>query len=215
MKLLGSFLSSLGLFLLACHVDAANTLQVIDQNNQPVINAVVAIPTSTRSSTASLPIAIMDQVNKQFKPRVLVIQQGQSVSFPNSDDIRHQVYSFSSINPFNIRLYKGSEEPPIPFNIAGIGVLGCNIHDSMVGYIYVAGSETAKVTDHDGKVQFDSPIPDSVTVWHESLSVNSNERQSVMVTQQQGLATVHISLLAKDEEETPNTFKPRTFGSKG
>ena len=39
--------------------------------------------------------AIMDQQHMQFVPRILVIQTGTGVDFPNSDQIQHQVYSFS------------------------------------------------------------------------------------------------------------------------
>ena len=36
-----------------------------------------------------------DQVDKQFVPYVKPIPVGATVHFPNSDNIRHQVYSFS------------------------------------------------------------------------------------------------------------------------
>ena len=95
----------------------------------------------TNPSVKKLPVAVMDQVNKQFLPELLIVQQGQLVNFPNSDNIRHNVYSFSSAKSFQLKLYSGQPKEPIIFDTQGVVVLGCNIHDSMVGYIYVAKSE--------------------------------------------------------------------------
>jgi plastocyanin len=81
--------------------------------------------------------AIMDQKNRSFVPHVLVVQTGTSVSFPNSDNIRHQVYSFSPAKRFQIPLYEGTPAEPITFDKAGVLTLGCNIHDQMSAYIVV------------------------------------------------------------------------------
>ena len=62
---------------------------------------------------------------------------GTRVEFPNNDSVSHQVYSFSPAKRFQLPLYKGEIHPPVTFDQPGLVVLGCNIHDSMVGYIYV------------------------------------------------------------------------------
>ncbi len=77
--------------------------------------------------------AIMDQRNLAFVPDVLVVQTGTAVDFPNSDQVRHQVYSFSDAKTFQLALYAGRAHAPVVFNRAGLVTLGCNIHDSMLG----------------------------------------------------------------------------------
>ncbi len=77
----------------------------------------------------------MDQQGHQFVPHLLVVQAGTEVTFPNSDNVSHHVYSFSPTKPFELPLYKGDVYPPVTFEKAGIVVVGCNIHDSMLGYI--------------------------------------------------------------------------------
>lgn len=62
----------------------------------------------------------MDQVQFQYVPRVLVMNKDQWVSFPNSDDVRHHVCSFSEPQRFEIKIFKGSESVPIQFNKEGI-----------------------------------------------------------------------------------------------
>ncbi|MCW4630031.1 hypothetical protein [Marinomonas rhodophyticola] len=94
----GCFLSS---------VWAEMTLSVVDQDNLPVSDAVVTVSKNV-VGTPSM-VAVMDQVDESFLPRVLVVQKGQYVNFPNSDDIRHHVYSFSEPKTFEIKLYKGTD----------------------------------------------------------------------------------------------------------
>lgn len=79
----------------------------------------------------------MDQKNRQFVPRLLVIQTGTAVNFPNSDNVRHQVYSFSPSRKFQLPLYEGTPAQPIVFDKAGVVALGCNIHDRMSARIVV------------------------------------------------------------------------------
>ncbi|HEX7082151.1 MAG TPA: methylamine utilization protein [Gammaproteobacteria bacterium] len=91
------------------------------------------------------PIAVMDQRHRAFVPHVLVVQAGTLIDFPNNDSVSHHVYSFSPARPFELSLYRGSEHPPLPFDTPGLVVVGCNIHDDMLGYILVVD------TPHFGK----------------------------------------------------------------
>ncbi|MCW8109861.1 methylamine utilization protein [Alteromonas ponticola] len=184
---------------------------IIDQDNQPVINAVVSIPAQSVTPDVN-DIAIMDQVDKQFSPNVLVVHKGQKVSFPNSDNIRHHVYSFSAIKPFEIRLYKGSSEEPILFDKSGLAVLGCNIHDNMVGYIYVADQELAKVTDSAGSVKVSASDITEVVIWHPDLGVGSAQKQRLQLKPTKGTMVGQVKLNKVTERNQKKTFKSRKFG---
>jgi hypothetical protein len=95
----------------------------------------------------------MDQQILQFVPRVLVVGVGASVNFPNSDSVSHQVYSFSPAKHFQLPLYKGEVHPPVVFDQPGLVVVGCNIHDSMVGYVYVTDAPYFGTTQTDGTLE--------------------------------------------------------------
>jgi len=56
---------------------------------------------------------IMDQRQKQFVPNILVIQTGTGVDFPNSDQIEHQVYSFSPAKPSSCRCMRATNTRPL------------------------------------------------------------------------------------------------------
>jgi plastocyanin len=105
---------------------------------------------SAGSAGEATPKAIMDQHDLQFVPHVLVVQTGTEVAFPNGDEVSHHVYSFSDTKPFELALYKGDQYPPVLFDRAGIVVLGCNIHDGMLGYIVVVGTPHFAKTDEQG-----------------------------------------------------------------
>lgn len=137
---------------------------VLDQNGKPVKDAYVAVPQGKLKTTTKAP-AIMDQIDVAFVPHVLAIDQGQAVVFPNSDNIRHHVYSFSEPKKFEIKLYQGVPKQPIYFEQPGLVALGCNIHDSMLGYIYVSPWPEYGVTNAEGKISV-SEKPAELAVWH-------------------------------------------------
>lgn len=97
--------------------------------------------------------AVMDQLAAAFVPHILVVQTGTAVLFPNNDTVSHHVYSFSKAKSFELNLYRGSPHPPQIFDQAGLVVLGCNIHDSMLGFILVIDTPYFAKTDHEGTVR--------------------------------------------------------------
>ncbi len=124
------------------------------------------------SSCSAAPVAaILDQINLTFVPDLIVIPVGSTVEFPNSDSVSHQIYSFSPTKRFQLPLYHGKPYPPVHFDQAGIVTLGCNIHDRMVGYIYVTDATYFGRTDAHG-VWTVANVPRGtyhVSLWHPLL----------------------------------------------
>jgi plastocyanin len=120
---------------------------------------------------------VMDQRNLMFVPGALVVRTGTAVDFPNSDQVRHQVYSFSSAKTFQLALYAGKAHAPVVFDKPGLVTLGCNIHDSMLGYIYVTDSPWYGHTGADGTVQLRDLAAGEYTVrlWHTLLDESGPE----------------------------------------
>jgi len=112
----------------------------------------------------------MDQINKEFVPSVLPVMVGTPVSFPNRDNIRHHVYSFSRVKSFDLPLSKDEEAPPVLFDAPGVVKVGCNIHDWMMGVILIVPTPWFVTTDDGGAfVLRDVPAGDvTVTAWHEA-----------------------------------------------
>jgi len=173
------FLLPVWLFCLLPAFASAAQLQVlvVDQNGDPLADAVVESPLAPVQQAPD-EIAVIDQVNKRFVPMVIAIERGQSVNFPNNDNIRHHVYSFSPIKQFSTELYADVQGDPVLFDTAGVAVLGCNIHDSMVGYIYVSAYQHVAVTDSSGTVLLAlDRLPETLTIWHPWSSDPGNRRE--------------------------------------
>ncbi|MCQ8879955.1 methylamine utilization protein [Pseudoalteromonas shioyasakiensis] len=161
------------------------TLKITDQFGAPLANSVVEVTGSVKPPiVADLPVLTMDQVDKHFSPTLLIAQQGQQVNFPNSDNIRHHVYSFSKAKPFQLKLYSGQPEQPVLFDNEGVVVLGCNIHDSMVGYIYVTNSAQTYQSDDTGLVRLNNvSLPVELSFWHPLQSMSLEEKASLAITE--------------------------------
>ncbi|WP_246265822.1 hypothetical protein [Aromatoleum diolicum] len=148
---------------------------VRDKTGKGVVDAVVvALPANRSAGNAGGASAtiIVDQVNKEFIPYVLPVQVGTAVNFPNKDNIRHHVYSFSPAKNFELPLYMGTPASPVLFDKPGAVVLGCNIHDWMIAYVYVSDSPYFAKTGADGKANLTELPPGDYTLraWHPRLA---------------------------------------------
>jgi len=124
----------------------------------------------------------MAQQNLQFDPFVLVVPAGATVAFPNRDTVRHQVYSFSPAHPFELKLYSRDDTRTVRFDRVGVIALGCNIHDSMVGFIKVVDTPFAAKTDAQGAAELHgAPAGAGVLkIWHPYLKAPANEMASAV-----------------------------------
>lgn len=198
----------------------AATITLVDRDNKPIQNLIIGFNSNAPVSTQILnDIAVMDQIDAQFQPAVLPVFKGQWVDFPNSDNVRHHVYSFSSPKPFEIKMFTGSEADAIQFDKSGIVVLGCNIHDSMIGYIYVSDQEITKISDSTGRIEIQSAdilniergIANasivSATLWHPLLSTTNTKRIDVQIDLSFHEQTIHV-----DMQQTPLNIQKESKG---
>ncbi|HCD06642.1 MULTISPECIES: methylamine utilization protein [unclassified Methylophaga] len=166
---------------LAARADAI-TLKIIDQNQQAVPNAIIEVLSSSESHGEPDSVTVMDQIDKTFVPEQIIIQQGETVDFPNSDNIRHHVYSFSKAKTFELKLYADKPEKPILFESPGIVVVGCNIHDAMIGYIYVAQHETVVTSSEQGIAFINTTAPKPlISIWHPYTTNGAESRKTVEI----------------------------------
>lgn len=171
--------SALGLAIIG-EAQAAGSLTVTIKNTSgdPVEDAVVWIETADPNDTARTARAVMNQLNQQFSPFVLPVAVGTTVDFPNNDPFRHHVYFFSAAKSFELKLYGGGETQSVTFDMPGPVALGCDIHDNMLGYVFVAGSPFFATADNTGTALIEALPAGShqIRVWH------PNQRSETPVT---------------------------------
>jgi plastocyanin len=161
-----AFLVTAALHMAASPDAVARTVsgQVVGQDGKPIANAVVFVQEPAAVSPAAASPAIMDQFNKTFVPEMLPIAVGTQVRFPNRDQIRHHVYSFSRPKRFELPLYKGEDAPPVLFDKPGVVKIGCNIHDWMSAIILVLPNGRFAVTKEDGTREKTEDVAQRVAV---------------------------------------------------
>lgn len=175
-------LSAIAAIALVVPAAAADlTVSVRSPSGEPVKDAVVMLKAPGGGSAApikfSWPYAVAQQ-NIQFNPFVLIVPVGSSVSFPNKDNVRHHVYSFSPVKKFELKLYGHDETRSVVFDKAGVVPLGCNIHDQMIAYVVVVDTPFAAKTGADG-VAVIRGLPAGaavMTVWQPYMKTAKNQQ---------------------------------------
>jgi hypothetical protein len=149
---------------------------------------------------------IVEQRNRQFAPRLLVIPVGTIVTFPNFDTTFHNVFSTSATKSFDLGLYKNGEAREVVFDKEGVIRLGCNLHANMMATIVVVNAPYYTVTDPNGNYSFGTVDPGKYVLkaW--------NERSASFVTQnvevKPGKNTINVGVAA----DAPSGPLPDKFG---
>lgn len=116
---------------------------------------------------------VMDQKGLMFQPHIMVVQQGTTVEFLNSDKVAHNVF-WTSISGnkklgHNLGTWPQGEKRPFKFDNPGSVALLCNVHPEMSGYIVVVPTPYYATSDKSGDYKIEN-VPDgtyTVTAWHE------------------------------------------------
>ena len=124
---------------------------------------------------------VISQKGKAFVPHVLAVPVGTKVDFRNEDTIYHNVFSLTKPNDFDTGLYKQGGVYEQTFKKPGAVQLLCNIHSSMIGYVYVVDSPYYTQADGSGAFTIKGVPPGEydVEVWHEGSSKTTRARVAV------------------------------------
>jgi len=141
--------------------------KVVVGGNKGLANAVVSVPGAKGATKAK---AVLDQHGCKFVPHVVVMQPGE-LEIKNSDDILHNIHTYSTANPsinkaqpkFKKTMTEKLEKPEFV-------KITCDVHSWMLGWVAVVPG-LAGVTDKDGVTKIEN-VPagkQKIEVWHETL----------------------------------------------
>ena len=138
---------------------------VVEAGGNPVAEAIVWIdaPGPRRSAKASE--AVLNQRDVQFAPRVLAVQVGTRVRFPNSDRVFHNVFSYHDGTRFDLGLYPVGAVKEVPFDRPGLSRIFCNIHPQMAAYLMVLETPFFAVSDRNGRFTI-TDVPSGIHRYH-------------------------------------------------
>jgi plastocyanin len=168
--------------LAGAQASSAGSLQVhvADKDGKPAADVVVLVDSFPR--TAATPAAapvVVAQEDLRFSPFLTVVPLGSTLRFVNRDTYDHHVRSTPSgplgavapVQNFEMRLAAASRKAaPVDLVMTAPGPtgLGCHLHASMRGQVYVAATPWFGKTDAQGKLVIEG-VPEGVSelrLWH-------------------------------------------------
>jgi plastocyanin len=175
--------------LLLCATARAGSvsLAVIDKDGKPAADVVVTI--EPRGPRAPLPVpaepVVVVQQDLRFVPFLTVVPAGATVRFVNKDDYDHHVRSTPSgplsavapVSSFELRqgpagARRTASSPPtvaeVKLVVPGPIGIGCHLHGSMRGQLFVVGTPWFGKTDAQGRLTIDGVPPGDaeLRLWH-------------------------------------------------
>jgi plastocyanin len=114
------------------------------------------------------------QENKQFSPRLAVVQTGTQVVFPNLDTVFHNVFSPSAKNAFDLGSYRAGDKPrSVVMTAPGLVEIFCNVHQKMNANVMVVPNNLYAKVRADGSFRIDNvPVgPRKLVAWSPNTRV--------------------------------------------
>ena len=183
MKTVCSMLAVVALAMAGAACAGTVQVTVTDKEGKPVADVVVLLDATRRTTLrpADEPVVIL-QEGLRFVPFLTVVPAGTTLRFVNRDEYDHHVRSVPSgplgavapVVSFEFRLAAAAPKKPaasmgeVVVNTSGPIGLGCHIHSSMRGQVYVAATPWYAKTNAQGVAVIDG-VPDGAAelrLWH-------------------------------------------------
>lgn len=141
---------------------------VVDGKGKPLSDVAIWAESPAAKAPRGMHV-VMDQRHHMFMPRVMVINVGTRVDFPNNEDIFHNIFSYYKGKRFDLGLYPPKTTKSVFFDKVGVHELFCNIHSNMHAYIIVVDTPHHAVTSKKGKFAIEGLPSGEITlrIWRE------------------------------------------------
>jgi plastocyanin len=190
-------------------------VQVLDKEGKPAPDAVVVVVPASKTAAPKNPLpsqVTIHQEKMRFVPAVSLVAVGAKAQFINNDPWEHHVrasaagaaqFNANAGDGFELRLDGKPEGKPAKtaeatFSKPGAVLLGCHIHGSMRGHVYVSDSPWAALTGADGVAQIEQ-VPEGaaqIRVWHADQLIDI-AAQAYTMTASPGKLTLQLSVVPR------------------
>lgn len=198
-------------------------IQVLDRDGKPVPEAVVVLyPSAANAATAPSLLQAsptIEQERMRFVPALTVVAPGTKLRFTNQDRWDHHVRGTpvgsaaaggaGGNEGFEMRLAgkqdgQAAQAAETTVRQPGVLLLGCHLHGSMRGHVFVTDSAWTLKTDADGIARF-TAVPDGAAqlrVWHAEQLVDL-PRKNLQVQTTPVLDTMQLSVVPRPRRPLP------------
>jgi len=175
-----------------------------DQTAEDLGQAVVWLESASPAAVNPTPVSMAIQ-DKQFIPHLLVVPMGSSVTFPNHDSFKHNVFSLSEPGPFDLGLYSRGDGKSARFDKPGLIRVYCNVHATMSGFVLVVPTPWASQVTGDGTFLLKDVPPGNYTLhaWHE----RAKEETQPLTVPAAGMTGLKVELDASGYHFRPHLNK--------
>lgn len=166
-------------------------------NNEYII--IVLNPLNQTFTPTTQSMSEIEMKNKTYLPAYSIIQKGDKVIFNNYDKFKHNVFSLSANNKFDLGTYASGKRPEVTFENNGIVKVYCNIHPSMASFVMVTDSPYHRVIKSGETYYFNQLKPGQyqLTAWN----IRGNYQTRLTLNPLQNSQDIKIEVVT-------NKFKP-------
>ena len=109
----------------------------------------------------------INMLNKQYTPSISTISSGENIRFKNNDSVKHNVFSSSNTNSFDLGTYGRGKSNHVTLSQSGIVKVYCNIHPDMVAFVGISPFNYAALSNKKGAFAINNLLAGeySVHIW--------------------------------------------------
>lgn len=144
---------------------------VLEERGKPTADPTGAIVYFTPEAGTAPPAPIAAEIvmrDRRFAPRAIAVPVGSTVRFGNADPIRHNVFSVSPGNRFDLGLYGKGPGLAQRFDRPGLTRIFCNVHRTMSAFVLVLDTPFHTTPDATGRFTLEGlpEGPGTLHAWH-------------------------------------------------
>lgn len=150
---------------------------VINGESKGIKNVVVSLVDIAAGKKAETGTVALDQKECVFIPHVLAVSAGASVDLLNSDNVMHNLHSWSIKNPGFNEGVSGGGKITKKFDIPEVIKITCDVHKWMSSFIVVKANPYFAVTDENGRFKIENVPAGSykIEAWQEKLGKKTGD----------------------------------------
>lgn len=150
---------------------------VVNGESRGIKNVVVSLVDIASGKKADITTVALDQKECLFSPHVLVVSAGASVDLLNSDNLMHNLHSWSIKNAGFNEGVSGGGKLTKKFDLPEVVKITCDVHKWMSAYIVVKGNPYFTVTDESGRFRIENVPAGSykIEAWQEKLGKKTGD----------------------------------------
>lgn len=157
--------------------------------------------------------------DKTYQPKFMTVRKNDRVNFSNSDKIKHNVFSTSAGNGFDLGTFGEGGMNNTVLKTPGIVKVYCNIHPEMAFFISVSQHNYSYITNESGAYEINNLPPGEykLSAWHvrgeiqQVINLQTSTKKNILINAESYVPTAHKNKFGEDYKVAPALFKDEFY----